>query len=72
MDSERDPTDVLDERDDYDAAEVDAEAPEADAAEQSRAIDAENEQRPQIGLEVNEADAAEQARVVDFDEDYRA
>lgn len=52
----------------------DVEAPEADAAEQHRALrqDSPAEQYESRPMDVDEYDAAEQQRVVEFDEDdYR-
>jgi len=54
---------------------LDAEAPEADAAEQLTGLDPAEEVEPQPAgdpLNANEADLAEQARVVELNEDdYR-
>ncbi|MGW7575375.1 hypothetical protein [Streptomyces sp. NPDC054765] len=72
-----DPTDPETFEDESDAAEFDAEAPEADAAEQYADL-APRRNEPLADLdpdeanEANEADLAEQARVVELNEDeYR-
>lgn len=67
------PDDVL-EAEPGDRAEIDVEAPEADAAEQRRALheDETAETAAEVPAEAPEADAAEQRRVVELDEDdYR-
>ncbi|MGH3728765.1 MAG: hypothetical protein ACRDTU_08435 [Micromonosporaceae bacterium] len=46
------------------------EAPEADAAEQSRSVRPDGDVRPSVSLEVNEADAVEQSRAVADDDEY--
>lgn len=66
----RDPDDLA-EREGYESAAPGPEAPEADAAEQSRPVDTEADAEPQVGPEVDEYDAVEQSRVVADDEEYR-
>jgi len=52
--------------------ELPIEAPEADAAEQQRRLQDEEEPRRELPLEVDPADAADQDRVVELDDDdYR-
>lgn len=45
-------------------------APEADAAEQSRPLRPDEELTPRVNLEVDEYDAVEQSRVVVDDDEY--
>jgi hypothetical protein len=45
-------------------------APEADAAEQSRPLRPDEEAAPRLSLEVDEYDAVEQSRVVVEDDEY--
>ncbi|MFI9205172.1 hypothetical protein [Streptomyces sp. NPDC053048] len=71
-----DPTDpdTFDELDAEDVTEIDVEAPEADAQEQTADLAPQHDEVP-VGADpdsANEADRAEQARVVEIDEDdYR-
>ncbi|WP_427920117.1 hypothetical protein [Streptomyces sp. cg40] len=69
-----DPTDPDTFEDESGAAELDVEAPEGDAAEQSAEVTADREDPPtELDPDsANEADVIEQARVVSLDEDdYR-
>ena len=55
-----------------DPADLDREAPEADAAEQAAAAQPDDyDGTPSTSLEAPEWDAAEQSRPVPFDDDYR-
>ncbi|MFF4601624.1 hypothetical protein ACFY12_02545 [Streptomyces sp. NPDC001339] len=72
-----DPTDpdTFEDLEDTDAADIDVEAPEADAAEQHAELAPHHDNSLPAGADpdsANEADRAEQARVVELNEDeYR-
>ncbi len=51
-------------------AATSTDAPEADAAEQSRPLRPDEELTPRVSLEVDEYDAVEQSRVVVDDDEY--
>jgi hypothetical protein len=66
------PEDLDDELDRVETADLDIEAPEADAVEQRTPVQAIREHRDRVPLEVDPADAAEQNRIVELDDDdYR-
>jgi hypothetical protein len=68
-------TEFVDERDDREPpAATDPEAPEADAAEQSLAVESDEDQTPPtsaVGVEADEYDAVEQSRIVTYEDEYR-